>query len=57
VKGRKRAGEATGLKETKEQWFTGVADQRALPSIMLEQVRDDLATITDSVSDVISQLQ
>lgn len=52
-----RASEAIGQRETKEQWFTSVVHQRALPSVTLEQVRDDLATITGSLSDVVLQLR
>jgi len=57
VKGKERASEATGQKETEETWYTDVVRQRALPSVTLEQVRDDLATITGSLSDVVSQLR
>lgn len=57
VEGIERASEATGQSETKDKWFTDVVRQRALPSVTLEQVRDDLATITGSLSDVVSQLR
>jgi len=55
VKGREKASETTGQKATKEQWFTDEVRQRTLSSVMLEQVRDDLAPITGSLSDVVSQ--
>jgi hypothetical protein len=57
MEGRERASEAIGQRETKEQWFTDVVRQRALSPVTLEQVRDDLATITGSLSDVVSQLR
>ena len=57
MEGRERASEAIDQRETKEQWFTDVVHQRALPSVTLAQVRDDLATITGSLSDVVSQLR
>jgi hypothetical protein len=34
-----------------------VLRERALPSVTLEQVREDLSTITGSLSDVVTQLR
>jgi hypothetical protein len=34
-----------------------VVRERALPSVTLEQVREDLSTITGSLSDVVTQLR
>ena len=44
-------------KETKDKWFTEMVRERALPSVTLEQVHEDLATITGSLSDVVSELR
>jgi hypothetical protein len=44
-------------KETKGLRLLDAVRQRALPSVALEQVREDLSTIKGSLSDVVTQLR
>jgi hypothetical protein len=44
-------------KEQKGGRLLDAVRQRALPSVTLEQVREDLSTITGSLSDVVTQLR
>jgi hypothetical protein len=44
-------------KETKRLRLLDAVRQRALPSVALEQVREDLSTIKGSLSDVVTQLR
>jgi hypothetical protein len=44
-------------KEKKGSPLLDAVRQRALPSVTLEQVREDLSTIKGSLSDVVTQLQ
>jgi hypothetical protein len=44
-------------KETKGLRLLDAVRQRALPSVTLEQVREDLSTIKGSLSDVVTQLR
>jgi hypothetical protein len=55
MKGLERSSAETRQREQKDKWFADAVRQRALPSVTLKQIREDLATITGSLSDVISQ--
>ena len=57
MKGRERSSAETRQREQKDKWFADAVRQRAFSSVTLEQVCEDLATITGSLSDTVLQLR